>query len=74
MKIQFILITTQEDRITNTKLFDEDSEDDEVGCVVEFENVPMMQDYKRYANKIAGLKQFEIDCPIRRFETNLLSK
>ena len=72
MKIQFILITAKGERITNTKLFDEDSQDEEMGCVVEFNHIPMMQDYSRMVNKIAGLKQFEVDNRIVKFETNLL--
>lgn len=76
IKIQFILILRDGTEVTNTKMYSDDDEtwDTEggVGCVMEFEGIPMIQDYNIMANKIAGPKQFEFDGNIVRFNTKLI--
>lgn len=71
-KIQFILITKDGNKVTNNNPFVEDEDTDNVGCVVEFDQIPMIQDYNIMVNKIARYKQFEVDSHIVKFETQLI--
>lgn len=71
MKIQFSFHTKKYGTITNTKPFTdkEDKTDDEFGgCVVDFEHVPMIQDYNRAANDI-WCKQLQWDYPNTTMES-----
>lgn len=74
-KIKFILITKDGERITNDKMYSDDDKtwftEDGVGCVMQFDGVPMIQDYQEMANKIALVKQFECG-KIFKFETELI--